>query len=215
MNSDVGSNAFDKVTVFALRHRARHTEVLTFLHPLAGRQIPAGSVEQGELPVEAARREVIEETGFESLTRFVAIGEWIETLEGEGVALADMAVQDASGMETDRIKRGHRVRIERSDGARALVRRLVYDFNVEPPVELPVDAGWADLCEFGTRIRRSFFVVSAENDGRLSWVQHADGHDFVVEWRPLDRHLTLIDGQAEWLAAHLGALEGYLEGIAS
>ncbi|MDO5656751.1 MAG: NUDIX domain-containing protein [Paracoccus sp. (in: a-proteobacteria)] len=215
MNSDVGSHSFDKVTVFVLRYRARHTEVLTFLHPLAGRQLPAGSVEQGELPVEAARREVIEETGFEGLTDFVAIGEWVEALEGEAVALADTAVRDASGIVTDRIKRGHRVRIERSDGARVLVRRLVYDFNVQPPAELPVDAGWADLCGFATRIRRSFFVARAENDGRLSWVQHADGHDFVVEWRPLNRHLTLIAGQSEWLAAHFDALEGYQDGIAS
>ncbi len=214
MNSNVNSRTFDKVSVFVIRHRGGRAEILTFLHPLAGRQIPAGSVEQGELPIEAARREVNEETGFDGLTGFVAIGEWIEKLEGEAIALADTAVHDATGIETDHIKRGHRVRIERSDGTRALVRRLVYDFNVEPPVELPVDDGWADLCEFGTKIRRSFFVARAENDGCLSWVQHADGHDFGVEWRPLDCNLTLIAGQAEWLAAHLDALEAHLEGIA-
>jgi 8-oxo-dGTP pyrophosphatase MutT (NUDIX family) len=215
MNSHANSETFDKVAVFVIRHHGHLAEILTFLHPLAGRQIPAGSVEQGELPVEAARREVIEETGFDGFTDFVSIGEWIETLGGEAIALADMAVRDIAGIETDRIKRGHRVRIERRDGARVLVRRLVFNFNMEPPVELPVETGWADESAFGTTIRRSFFLASADDDRRHTWVQQADGHDFVVEWRPFDRDLTLISGQAEWLAAHFGRLEAHLEGNAS
>lgn len=38
-------------------------EVLAFRHPSAGNQFVKGSIEEGELPLEAARRELREETG--------------------------------------------------------------------------------------------------------------------------------------------------------
>ena len=211
MDLNAKSEIFDKVTVFVVRNSGALAEILTFLHPLAGRQIPAGSVEQGEFPIDAAHREVIEETGFDRLTDFVAIGEWVETLDREAVALADTTVHDTAGIETDRIKRGHRVRIDRRDGACVLVRRLVYDFNTEPPIELPVTAGWADAKDFGSQIRRSFFLASAKDGGHLSWVQHADGHEFSVEWRSLDQNLALVAGQDKWLAAYFDKFKEHLE----
>jgi 8-oxo-dGTP pyrophosphatase MutT (NUDIX family) len=214
MTIDADPHAFGKVTVFVLRRRATGVELLTFLHPLAGRQVPAGSVEQGESPAEAARREVTEETGLDTLSDLAAIGESLETLDGTAIALTDITLHDQAGTEADRIKRGHRVLIERREGARVLVRRIVHDFNVKPPVELPTPVGWAANADFATQIRRGFFRASAQDDGRLSWLWHADGHDFRVEWRPLDHSLSLVDGQSVWLAAHLGQLRGTVEGIA-
>ena len=53
---------FRKVTVFVTRGAAPCREILTFIHPFGGRQLPAGSVEKGEAPIESAKREVWEET---------------------------------------------------------------------------------------------------------------------------------------------------------
>lgn len=38
-------------------------ELLLFMHPNAGIQFPAGTVEEGELPEQAVLREVAEKTG--------------------------------------------------------------------------------------------------------------------------------------------------------
>ena len=57
----------EKVVCYVVR--ARHLLVFTHLqHPLTvtGVQVPAGSVEAGESPVDAAVREVCEETGLEA-----------------------------------------------------------------------------------------------------------------------------------------------------
>ena len=41
----------------------RGLEVLAFLHPLAGRQFVKGTIEKGETPSDAAKRELFEESG--------------------------------------------------------------------------------------------------------------------------------------------------------
>ena len=53
----------EKVTAFITRERNGVKELLLFKHPTAGIQIPAGTVEEGETPETAVRREVYEETG--------------------------------------------------------------------------------------------------------------------------------------------------------
>lgn len=204
--SIVETVVFDKVAVFVLRSAGGGLELLTFLHPLAGRQVPAGSVEHDEAPEAAARREVCEETGVDGLTGLVVIGEWIENLGRQSVALEEVVLTDFAKHQVDHVKRGHRVRIEATRGTQVLVQRLVYDFNTEPPIELPQPQGWAAAGLFGNSIRRSFFLAHTANDGRLAWVQHADNHAFSVEWQPLSRDLALIEGQAEWLAAHFERL---------
>ena len=41
----------------------RRLEVLAFIHPLAGRQFVKGTIEKGETPSDAAKRELFEESG--------------------------------------------------------------------------------------------------------------------------------------------------------
>jgi 8-oxo-dGTP pyrophosphatase MutT (NUDIX family) len=53
----------EKVTAFVLRIGEFGGELLVFKHPTAGVQLPAGTVETGELPESAVTREVLEETG--------------------------------------------------------------------------------------------------------------------------------------------------------
>ena len=56
-----------KVTAFILRPTPGGPELLLIQHPHAGIQIPAGTVEPGEDPLAAARREAREETGLTDL----------------------------------------------------------------------------------------------------------------------------------------------------
>ncbi|MCC6244234.1 MAG: NUDIX domain-containing protein [Gemmatimonadaceae bacterium] len=52
-----------KAAACVVRTRARGPEVLVFRHPLAGVQIPKGSIELGETAADAAARELAEESG--------------------------------------------------------------------------------------------------------------------------------------------------------
>lgn len=52
-----------KVTAFITRDTDRRRDLLVFQHPIAGVQLPAGTVDVGESPARAAYREACEETG--------------------------------------------------------------------------------------------------------------------------------------------------------
>lgn len=182
---------FEKVSVFVLRETANGTELLTFLHPLAGRQIPSGSVEPEEPPEAAAAREVQEETGVGNLKELKQIGRSDEHLLRQAVALCDAVLIDDLGTQIDRIQRGHRVSVETVQNRRLRVSRLVYDFNAEPPCQLPQPTGWAKRDEFAEQISRYFYVANVANDGINKWQQSADGHVFEVEWCVLSPELTL------------------------
>lgn len=49
-------------------------EVLAFRHPLAGCQFVKGTIEEGELPQDAAKRELLEESGLSCPTEMAALG---------------------------------------------------------------------------------------------------------------------------------------------
>ncbi|MCP5097606.1 MAG: NUDIX domain-containing protein, partial [Chloroflexi bacterium] len=55
-------DAVYKVTAFITRRVANETQLLVFQHPTAGIQLPAGTVETGELAETAVLREITEET---------------------------------------------------------------------------------------------------------------------------------------------------------
>ena len=61
-------SAIEKVTAFIIRESNAGRELLLFEHPYAGLQLPAGTVEEGESPVESVLRESREETGLTVLS---------------------------------------------------------------------------------------------------------------------------------------------------
>ena len=73
------SSVVEKVTALVTRERDGVKELLLFKHPTAGIQIPAGTVEDGEMPDTAVMREVYEETGL----RDVKIDKSLGCIENE------------------------------------------------------------------------------------------------------------------------------------
>ena len=72
----------DKAVAIVLRERGGAPEVLAFRHPLAGVQLPKGTVEPGEAPATAALRELHEESGLLLEAEPVPIGQWQRVLDG-------------------------------------------------------------------------------------------------------------------------------------
>jgi len=64
------ANFYKKVLMYVTRERNGATELLVFEHrdhPAAGLQVPAGTIEPGEPAIDAAHRELMEESGLTGL----------------------------------------------------------------------------------------------------------------------------------------------------
>ena len=197
------SSTFEKVTVFVFRMKHGVPQLLTFVHPLAGRQVPAGSVEQDESSIEGAMREVAEETGVFNLKNLAMIGTRQQFLISEAIAVNELHLAKAADLveidKTDSIKRGHRVGLLARSGTSHQVKQLLYDFNFTPPKELPGLIGWVSDANLANEIRRDFFFATSGNDSSESWERRADGHDFQVEWVNFSDKNLLMPDQQEWL----------------
>jgi len=200
------NKAFEKVSVLTLRYVAGRPQLLTFLHPQAGRQIPAGSVDPGETTREAAERELAEETGVMSLNKLFELDQRIEELGNNAVALKDVRLKLAPTSQASdtsmTIKRGHRVEIKEAEGGWLRVKQVLFDLTQEPPIRLPGAEGWASAAAFCTKVRRTFFFAEAADTGHNRWDHAADGHLFQIEWVDLESDISLVEGQIEWLASH-------------
>ena len=72
-----------KAVAAVVRQRNGHAELLVFTHPLAGVQIPKGTVERGETLEQATLRELQEESGLALVVTPRQIGTWRRHVSGE------------------------------------------------------------------------------------------------------------------------------------
>lgn len=202
--AEIDVPAFQKVTAFVIRPTSTGYELLTFVHPLAGRQIPAGSVEEAELPASAASREVFEETGLEVRNAPLFLGLESEQLHNSGVMLETcrpLSVDNSSDSDRHQnsIRRGYRVSFEEEIGECVTVEHRVYDYNRSPPELLTATRGLVPIKKVARKLERHFFLMNCDVDGRRTWSREADGHVFKVEWVPLEPRPNLIGDQLGWL----------------
>ncbi|WP_284619594.1 NUDIX hydrolase [Aquabacterium humicola] len=72
-----------KACPVVLRGEGTATEILAFVHPLAGRQLVKGTIEPGESPAQAALRELAEEAGLQATVAAGALGDWPSGFRGQ------------------------------------------------------------------------------------------------------------------------------------
>lgn len=199
----------DKVTAFVVTYGKPH-QLLVFDHPTAGLQLPAGTVEPGEAPVAAAKREVREETGVEVTSRGVVLRETIHDLGPDRAAL--LATVDRGGRL---FRRGHLVKVLTSDKAQGMaqIHEETFNYDESPPKLLSVSDGNVPIGALAQRIRRTFVLFVEDFRVTEPWSQQADGHHFEVRWTRLRRDIPLVDGlknQKEWLTSNFNRLKSYL-----
>ena len=79
----MGGASVGKVVAFVTRNGPTGAELLVFDHPNAGVQVPAGTLEAAENPLDGARREAWEETGLADLRLVAPLGQCNDGPGGE------------------------------------------------------------------------------------------------------------------------------------
>jgi 8-oxo-dGTP pyrophosphatase MutT (NUDIX family) len=159
--------------------RAGRPHLLLFRHPLAGVQLPAGSIEKNESPFAAAIREVVEETGLHDLADPISLGTTTTHLPPSSrILLRGCSPQPApdspsrgarprrprppalppalagADSSTCRLNRGLTVELLEIAGDEARVRADVLDYNHAPPTLLSRREGWVHTAALGSIIDR-------------------------------------------------------------
>lgn len=199
-----------KVTAFVVTKDVPR-QLLVFKHPTAGLQLPAGTIEPGEKPVAAAKREVREETGLEVTSPGVVLGEHVKELGQNAAALLETVASDG-----ELFQRGHLVKVLAHDRARGMtqIREEIFDYDITPPKLLSYTEGDVRSDALAFQIRRTFVLFVEQVRIAKPWIQRADGHNFEVQWTQLRQDVPLIDGlknQKRWLASNFKRLQACLQ----
>jgi 8-oxo-dGTP pyrophosphatase MutT (NUDIX family) len=200
--STLDSRWLQKVTVFILRNTPEGRQILLFEHPYAGIQIPAGTVEPGEDPMLAARREAREETGLElgelSLLACRRIQLPTDTYVTCETATA-YSRPDPASFDWVRLRRGITVTGLRREAGFIQVN---YQEEDRAPGSRSISyqiTGWVHAHALSEGIERYFYQAEYAQPSPPRWVQAADNHHFTLFWAPLDPLPEIIHTQAAWL----------------
>lgn len=206
--ADVG-----KVTIFVTRGTGSAAGLLVFYHHQSGVQVPAGTVDPGELADHAARRELWEETGLRDVRLVRALGAVRYELAPERRIVAmttslRVGPSPASPLTGRTIKRGITVPcLEERDGF-ALVALQEWNLDRSPRVLLSEERGWAPLEDLAPALVRSFYHFALEGDAAERWSLLTDDSpaEFQMSWAPLVPQPYLTEPQDEWLARYYDVL---------
>ena len=116
-----------RVAAYVLRRTPDGPELLVFDHvdfPEAGTQVPAGGMEPGETPAQAAVREVAEETGLTGVEAVAELGvsEWPHPVTGRARRTTYVQLRVTGGTAGDW---AHRVAGDGEDGGLRFACRFV------------------------------------------------------------------------------------------
>lgn len=200
----------EKVTAFVTRQGPAGLDLLLFRHPDSGIQLPAGTVEEGEPPEQAALREVREETGLANVRLTAYIGSRRELPPGSTHVILHgtrvYARPDAASFDWVSFHRGIAVRLERQQRDFCQVSYIEHDQEPDPAYVSYQITGWVPESALASANLRHFYHLALVGDAPDAWEQFADRHRFRLFWSPFSRLEPLIYPQNEWLTYATGDL---------
>ena len=192
-----------KVTAFILRRAPGGPELLLIQHPHAGMQIPAGTVEPGEDPLVAARREAREESGLEDLPEPVLLRSTVYPApEGYSYTLESTPVYsrpDPLSFNWAHFRSGLMVRYLRRQAGYAQVAFEEPDAYPETNFITYNITGWVPEQVLGQTQLRHFYRFDYGSPTPARWSLHTDNHLFTLFWAPLGNLPKIIEPQDKWI----------------
>jgi len=194
----------EKVTAFITRWQADGPELLVLHHPLAGLQLPAGTVEINESLENALFREVVEETDLVDIKIVAYYGSIDSTLSGkERVVLLTTKLFSSPGYDSSSegymLERGLPVRVTNNFGKFSALLCDPLDPHEQPPVRRQNVSGYVRSSVLGTQIRRHMFQLQPTARIPDAWQTEADGHVYELYWLKVDPRPILHPDHSEWL----------------
>ena len=193
----------EKVALFVTRESERGMQLLLFEHPYAGNQIPAGTVDPGETPEQAAIRESHEETGLSGFSTMDALGYEQENLPEDYRAVIETttvyARTNIASFDWATVPRGTCVRLNRMQDGYSHITFEEPDDVVNPKYVSCAITGWVPDHTLSELQRRHFFhteYVEATSD---RWTVITDSHRFTLFWALLTALPPIIPPQDQWL----------------
>jgi 8-oxo-dGTP pyrophosphatase MutT (NUDIX family) len=197
------SKRIEKVTAFVTRNTGNELELLLFEHPNAGIQIPAGTVNPGETPEEAAVREVAEETGLTNVIISQYLGADEEILPDDQRVIAEYtkvyARPDLTSFDWAYIRPGITVTLERKLSCFSQIVYQEFDRVPNPQYVTMSIKGWVPDDVLADTRKRHFFHLLLTGQSKDRWTVYADNHRFPPYWAPLNALPDIIPPQDEWL----------------
>ncbi|MDE0297826.1 MAG: NUDIX domain-containing protein [Candidatus Poribacteria bacterium] len=199
------NSVVEKVTAFVTRERSGVKELLLFKHPIAGIQLPAGTVENGETPVAAVMREVYEETGLRRVKIEKSLGCIENELEeNERIVAKTTRVYTnpslSSNVYKEELTRGLTVNYNSSHTDFTHVSYVEYDSASDPTRIRCNIAGWVPGKNLSARKTRYFFRLTALEETAMEWEVKGDqDHIFTLFWARISALPPLVPPQNKWL----------------
>lgn len=192
-----------KVTAFITRASPRGEELLLFEHPYAGIQVPAGTMEEGEMPEQAAVREAYEETGLAGLAvdRYLGVQEYRCPANARYMLrrATVYARPDPTSFDWATMRRGTRVSVRRRANGFTQVSYREWDRIPNRTYVSYQITGWVeDSALTGTQVRH-FYRLTGAPETPDRWTAFTDNHTFTLFWAPLDALPEIIWPQRRWL----------------
>lgn len=199
------NSVVEKVAAFVTRERNGVKELLLFKHPRAGIQIPAGTVEEGETPETAVKRDVYEETGLRAVKIEKSLGGIENELEEDErvVSITTPIYTNPSlsaNVYKEELTKGLTVNYDSTHTDFTLVSYTEYDVAPDSTWICRKIMGWVPSESLSTRKTRYFFQLTSLEETASEWEVKGDrGYVFTLFWAPISALPPIVPPQNRWL----------------
>jgi 8-oxo-dGTP pyrophosphatase MutT (NUDIX family) len=205
MKLNANQRSLEKVTALITRDGVDGPELLLFQHTSAGIQIPAGSIDPGEAPADAALREAAEETGLTGFALAAYLGSAVEPWppEQQVVTVSTPVYDQPDGLERvwGQIGRGIRVKVNRQSGDYAQITYQEWDQLTEPRYLSLVITGWVRTAVLASAPVRHFYhlTYAAPTPDRWQITVAPEQRVFAPFWASLAALPPIVEPQRPWV----------------